>query len=91
MLAADEGLEFTEASEFARSIQLREPEDGAKPSDDDHMGVQGGTATAAATPQPSAAPAPKQRKPSSKYVADVLCHVFNLEAPAFEQLVSQDV
>lgn len=62
MLVAVEGLEFTEASEFARSIQMREPEDGAKPSEDGYMGVQDGTATAAPTPQPQAAAAPKSRK-----------------------------
>lgn len=58
-----EGLEFTEASEFARSIQLREPEDSAKPSDStSHMGVDDNVPAA---PQPKAAP-PKQRKSSSK-------------------------
>lgn len=58
--AAGEGIEFTEASEFARSIQLREPEDSAKPSDAPSYMEQDGSASAA--PQPTPAAVPRQRK-----------------------------
>lgn len=66
VLLAGEGLEFTEASEFARSIQLREPDDAAaRPADSaGHMGVDDAAAAAsAAAPLPeSAAPAPPPPK-----------------------------
>ena len=66
VLVAGEGLEFTEASEFARSIQLREPEDSTRPAESaSHMGVDD-SAAAAAAPQPSISAASKQRKSSSK-------------------------
>ena len=61
-------MEFTEASEFARRIQLREPEDSRAAESASHMGVEDGAAAAAA-PQPSASAAPKQRKSSSKCVS----------------------
>ena len=69
---AGQGMEFTEASEFARSIQLREPDEAAaRPADSaGHMGVDdNATASAAApTPEPAApAPLPPKRNVRSKY------------------------
>ncbi|DBA93483.1 TPA: hypothetical protein ACH3X3_013582 [Trebouxia sp. C0006] len=67
-----DGLEFTEASEFARSIQLREPEEAAsRPADSSHMGVEDSTGPAATAPTPHPPPAsvplhPK-RNSRSKY------------------------
>lgn len=74
---AGQGLEFTEASEFARSIQLREPEEAAaEPADSaGHMGVDDTAAASAsaATSQPQApAPRPPKRNARSKY-DPVLC------------------
>ena len=73
-LLAGQGLEFTEASEFARSIQLREPDDAAaRPADSaGHMGVDNAAAAAAAsaaapTTEPAApAPPPPKRNIRSK-------------------------
>lgn len=67
MLLAEQGLEFTEASEFARSIQLREPDDAAaRPADSaGHMGVDDAAAAAASAAAPTpelAAPAPPPPK-----------------------------
>ena len=66
---AGEGLEFTEASEFARSIQLREPEEAAsRPADSSHMGVEDSTGPAATapTPHPPSASAPPHPKRNSR-------------------------
>lgn len=64
---AGQGLEFTEASEFARSIQLREPDDAAARSDESagHMGVDDAAAAASAAapaPAPAAPPAPPPKR-----------------------------
>ncbi|KAL3145439.1 hypothetical protein ABBQ38_001683 [Trebouxia sp. C0009 RCD-2024] len=63
---AGQGLEFTEASEFARSIQLREPDDAAARTADGagHMGVDDTAAASAATP--AAEPAPAARPPPKR-------------------------
>ena len=69
---AGQGLEFTEASEFARSIQLREPDDAAaRPADSaGHMGVDDAAAASAAAstlePAAAAAPPPPKRNVRSK-------------------------
>jgi len=74
---AGEGLEFTEASEFARSIQLREPEEAAsRPADSSHMGVEDSTGPSATAPTPhpptaSVPPHPK-RNSRSKYATPAL-------------------
>ncbi len=70
-------MEFTEASEFARSIQLREPEEAAsRPADSSHMGVEDSTGPAATAPTPHPPPAsvpphPK-RNSRSKYATPAL-------------------
>ena len=65
------GIEFTEASEFARSIQLREPEEDAqRPADSaDHMGVDAASAPAgtASTSELVSASVPSKRRAKSKY------------------------
>lgn len=77
---AGEGLEFTEASEFARSIQLREPEEAASRSaDSSHMGVEDSTGPAATAPMthpPSASvPPPPKRNSRSKYATPALAYL----------------
>jgi len=72
-VGAGQGLEFTEASEFARSIQLREPEEAAsRPADStSHMGVEETQAASdtAGAPEPlSASVPPPKRNSRSKSV-----------------------
>ena len=73
------GLEFTEASEFARSIQLREPEEDAqRPADSaDHMGVTAASAPAgtASTSELVSASVPPKRRSKSKYEPAPVCVV----------------
>lgn len=76
-MSAGPGLEFTEASEFARSIQLRDPEEGvARPADSaGHMGVNDNATASAAAPTPeSAAPAPPPPKRNVRSKYDPLLH-----------------
>lgn len=65
---AGQGLEFTEASEFARSIQLREPDEGAARPDDsaDHMDVKANAGSSAAERSAASAAQPPKRKAKSK-------------------------
>ena len=73
------GLEFTEASEFARSIQLREPEEDAqRPADSaDHMGVNAASAPAgaASTSEQVSPSVPPKRRAKSKYEPTHVCVV----------------
>lgn len=70
---AGQGLEFTEASEFARSIQLREPEDAAsRPAESaSHMGVEDAAVPSASAPaldhHSASVPPPSRRNNRPKH------------------------